>query len=336
MVRDRSFSERLPGMQNARVLNRRSWLAGALLGISAGSVTPRPLGAAQGGRAAGDADEIAAVQAAAKKAGLGPFSVNRTGHFLCLGDAPELFRETALDRCESLANAFLSYFRSREFDVDFPARSSTVIALKDDASYRAFSGDDGDNPGVTVGGHYDPETNRLVIFDFRPKREELAAEPERVNLFTLVHETTHLLCFNTGLLSRTADVPACVSEGLATYVEIWRPGRKRTLGGINGPRLQVLVDARNNGNRWIPIADILANDDLCQNQKTGQLAYAESWLMVHHLLNTSAQLPKFKAYLAEIPAAAGANQRLEYAEKRLGSLKTLDRQVNRHAQQLLR
>ena len=48
------------------------------------------------------------------------------------------------------------------------------------------------------------------------------ADPERVNLLALVHETTHLLCFNTGLLSRKANVPAWVSEGLATYVEIWR------------------------------------------------------------------------------------------------------------------
>jgi len=278
---------------------------------------------------ANEAQEIAEVQASAKKAGLGPFALSRSKHFLGLGDAPDLFRETALKRCESLAEAFLTYFRERGFELAFPARASTVIALKDDASYRAYIGE---APGEEVGGHYDLETNRLVFFDFRPKRAELAAEAERVNLFTLVHETTHLLCFNTGLLSRKADVPACISEGLATYVELWRPAGKGRIGGTNAPRLEALVVARNNAERWIPIAEILADDDFVQSEKTGQLAYAESWLLVHYLLKTTpAQLAKFRAYLAEIPVAAGAAKRLEYAEARLGSLKTLDREVNRHA-----
>ncbi len=66
-----------------------------------------------------------------------------------------------------------------------------------------------------VGGHYDLDTNRLVMFDFRPASDEidLQADPERVNLLALVHETTHLLCFNTGMLSRQTDVPDWVSEG---------------------------------------------------------------------------------------------------------------------------
>jgi hypothetical protein len=289
-------------------------------------------------QARGDADEkqeIAQVQAIANKAGLGPFSLTRTENFLCLGDAPVLFCETALRKCESLAEAFLSYFRGRGFKLDMPQHRSTVIALKDDASYAAYIGE---APGDEVGGQYDLDTNRLVIFDFRPRRAELAADPERVNLFTLVHETTHLLCFNTGLLSRKADVPACVSEGLATYVELWRPApdRKAKIGAKNRPRLDALIGARNNAERWIPIADILANDDLVQNEKTGQLAYAESWLLVDFLFKNSAMLTKFKAYLAELPTDAGATKRLTYAEARLGSLKTLNHDVNRHAQRVIR
>ncbi len=95
----------------------------------------------------------------------------------------------------------------------------TVITLKDDSSFRAFIGAD---PGDDVGGHYDLETNQLVVFDFRDKKEDKPGNAERVNLFSLIHETAHMLCFNTGLLSRQADVPDCISEGLATFVEMWR------------------------------------------------------------------------------------------------------------------
>ncbi|MFI5387438.1 MAG: DUF1570 domain-containing protein [Fimbriimonadales bacterium] len=292
------------------------------------TVAPGVAGAGEAGGDATEAEEIADVQASAKKAGLAPFSITRTKHFLCLGDSPDRFRGGALEICEWLSEAFLSYFRERGFKVALPPRSSTVIALKDDASYRAYYGED---PGEAL-GHYDPETNRLVIFDSRPNMEGPKAAAQRLNLFKLVHETTHLLCFNTGLLSLTADVPDCISEGLATYAELWQPRGKGKVGGTNRPRLQALFDARKKGERWIPIADLLVDDDLCQSEQTGQLAYAESWALVHYLM--TARLAKFQAYLAEVPEADGAAERVKYAEARLGSLKTLDREVNRHAQKL--
>ena len=36
---------------------------------------------------------------------------------------------------------------------------------------------------------------------------------------TLVHEATHQLSFNTGLLNREGDTPLCIVEGLGTYGE---------------------------------------------------------------------------------------------------------------------
>ncbi len=339
MIQSSQFPERDQPADRSRVLSRRGWFLGTLWGIAGMRAAARAQSAPQARADANEAEEIAEVKAIAKKAGLGPFSLSRTEHFLCLGDTPVntpvKFSETALDRCEELTKAFLPHFRDRGFRLELPQRRLTVIALKDAASYGAYLGEP---PGDEIGGQYDLDTNRLVIFDFRPKRAELAADPERVNLFTLVHETTHLLCFNAGLLSRRADVPHCISEGLATYVELWRPGdRKAKIGVKNRPRLGALIGAQNNAERWIPIADILANDDVVQNKKTGQLAYAESWLLVHFLLQqNSAMLTKFKDYLAEMPAAAGAANRLKHAEARLGSLKTLNSDVNRHAKRVVR
>ena len=180
----------------------------------------------------------------AEKAGLGHLSRKATDHFLGLGDASPRFQSAALlEVCEPLAKGFVAHFGPRGFPVALPKHRMTVVTLKDDASYRAYIGQ---NPGETVGGHYDVETNQLVVFDFRTRQGVSAQEGNRVNIFTLVHETTHMLSFNTGLLSRESDVPACISEGLATSVELWLPGDRRGRGfeATNLPRLQVPVQVQ--------------------------------------------------------------------------------------------
>ena len=105
------------------------------------------------------------MRAIAKKAGLGPFSNSHTEHFLGLGDADDRFRATALKICESLAPVFLQHFRDKGFELALPKNRMTVITLKGRESYQAFTGED---PGTIGGGHYDLDTNRLVMFDFRP------------------------------------------------------------------------------------------------------------------------------------------------------------------------
>jgi hypothetical protein len=339
MYRTKSLSSGR-GILPISLISRRSWLKRVLLAAAVGPAMPRVGLSMQSKVDASDADEIAAVQALAKKAGLVPFKDSHTDHFLGLGDAPEVFRKTALGICESLSAAFLPHFRQKGFNLAMPAQRLTVITLKDKESYGAFLGDD---PGKMVGGHYDLDTNRLVMFDFRPTSDEidLQADPQRVNLLALVHETTHLLCFNTGLLSRQTDVPNWVSEGLATYVELWQKNKRppTPIGVVNRPWLSFLIDARSTDKPWIPIPDLIADDKTFWDEKTQQLSYAESWLLVHYLMKTEAQRPKFQAYLAELPpqGQGTAANRVALAEKHLGSLKKLDRELaDRYLKRLAR
>ena len=174
-----------------------------------------------------------------------------------------------------------------------------------------------------------------MIFDFRPKGQgpAVVANPERVNLLALVHETTHLLCFNTGLLSRKANVPDWVSEGLATYVELWR-NKQTPIGRPNRPWLSHLRNVRNTDKPWIPIHSLVSSDQTFDDDKTdddgknARLSYAESWLLVHYLMKEP-QLPKFRAYLASLPAEETASERVEHVEKHLGPIATLDRELGR-------
>jgi hypothetical protein len=311
-------------------VSRRCWLAAAFLSLAGVSPSVRPGWSMQTKKAESDtesdAKEIALVQAIAKRAGLERFSSSHKAHFLGIGDADARFRTSALNICESLAPVFIQHFNSKGHKLALPKNRMTVITLKSAESYQAFLGE---NPGGKVGGHYDLDTNRLVMFDFRPADEGPAVvnDPTRVNLLTLVHETTHMLCFNTGLLSRESNVPDWVSEGLATYVEQWRNKQSR-IGEPNIGWLSFLKDSRDKGTPWIPITELFADDKKFDGD-TLELSYAESWLAVHYLMKPQ-QLPKFRAYLAGLPSEEAAANRIKYAEKHLGPLEKLEHEIDRH------
>jgi hypothetical protein len=262
-------------------------------------------------------------------------------HFLVVGDAPDPFRERALEVCEMLGQTFLDHFDEKKFTVAYPDdRRLSVVVLRSPESYAAYQGVPADE---VIGGHYDLGVNRLVIFDSRPAGRNEEAAATRVNTFALVHETAHLLSFNTGLLSREADVPLAISEGLATYVELWVPpsrgrsrGRREPIGIINRPRLQALLDARDAEESWIPLATILEDDESFRRVETRQLAYAEAWLLVHNLLKTPSRLAGFRTYLDRLRQARGTRSRLTDLESTLGPLDRLDREVKRYKTRILR
>ena len=158
---------------------------------------------------------------------------------------------------------------------------------------------------------------------FSPGTKDLGGQAERVNLFTLVHETAHQLSFNTGLLDRKGNLPLSILEGLATYVEMWRPGVKNAVGGVNLPRLQALRQSED----WIPITELLASDKAFKPE-TEQLAYAESWLLVHYLLrSTTRRRPRFREFLTQAQKAKDSADRVRIAEKTLGPLDRLEHEV---------
>jgi hypothetical protein len=335
------------------LLSRRRWLTAMAVGPWGLSAWPPAALARQARKEPTEAEEIAEVEAMAQKLGLGQFIHvrSRKGQFLGLGDAPKEFCEAALGICESVAAAFLQYFQEQGFKLALPKRALTVITLKDDASYRAVSGDD---PGANVGGHYDLDTNRLVMFDFRPRRgapgapadpvdpgsqdpdrrPDPGANAELINRISLVHETTHLLSFNTGLLPREAKVPDWVSEGLAIYVELWRRTRPQVkIGAVHRPWLQVLSKAKQPNEQWIPLRDLVADDKAIWDANTQELAYAESWLLVHYLMKNEPK--KFRAYLAALKDAKDDSKRMTLFEAQLGPVKTVSAQVDSYLKQRL-
>ncbi|MHB1558709.1 MAG: DUF1570 domain-containing protein [Isosphaeraceae bacterium] len=269
-----------------------------------------------------------AIEAQARKVGLGGFEGHWTDHFLGVGNTTAGYRAEGLNLCEMIAHDFVSHFHERGFPVELPPRRMTVILLKDVNDYAVFSES---KPEKLEGGRYYVDTNRLVVFDFRPEPGDVAVDAKRLNTFTLVHETIHLLSYNTGLLSAAADLPAAISEGIAIYGELWtRLERRKAFGMVSQPWLEAMNQAAANRLPWIPIGKLIADDRAIEDPDLVHLAYAESWLLVHMLLRQPAWRPKFRKYLAGMPKLGGKLDRTAYAESVLGPMERLDRAVREY------
>ena len=297
-----------------REMDRRGWLRLAAAGLA------WPVVARAGGK-----DEAEEVEARARAAGLAGFGRSESTHYLGVGNAPREYREEILAACEAIAAEFVKHFRAKGFDpLALPAGKMIVVVLADAVSYARFAGK---QAGLSVGGHYEPDANRLVVFDYRSSQDELAANAKQINSFTLVHETLHGLSFNTGLLDRAGDVPAIVGEGLATYGETWRPKGKGKIGDHNLARL--------NGFRgnvpWIRLPRLLAEDGLFEDAAAQNVAYAAAWSFVHAHLTDKARLPKFRAYLAAIKGRKDWSHRLDDASAHLGDLDKLNDEIRKYA-----
>ena len=294
---------------------RRSWLLGTL-----GSLVLGP------GLARGDA-ALDTIKARAKAAGLETFEESESTGYRAIGDARRSFREAALEVCEAVAADYRKHFTDKKFDLETPKEKLIVVILKGPQSYAAF---EGIALGEAGGGHFDRETNWLVVYDFRgPGAIPKAPVAEIDNTFSLVHEAIHQLTFNTGVLDRAADIPLLVIEGLATYAETWGPHHRGDIGSINFRRRKGLEEGRARGAKWIPLESLLASDQYfdAKDDPTQQVVYAESWMFVHKLLKDPARLPQFRAYLKALLAKPDPKRRLELARARLGDLARLEKQI---------
>jgi hypothetical protein len=308
-------------------MSRRCWLRGAL-----GCLAARPSRNLVGAVDEAESREVAAVKAQGRAAGLGPFEITRTEYYLGVGDAPERYRAEALVLCEAVARDCTDHFRNAGFDVAMPAQRLVVVLLADAEAFARYLGVDRDR---AVGGIYELETNHLVCFDLR-KSSDPNPRAARGNTIALVHEATHQWSFNAGLLDRQADVPVCVTEGIAMYAEERPPRGRARPGGINQGRVEGLRVALRAGAAWIPLTKLLVDDRLAGGETdpvTQQLVYALDWLLVHTLMQPSRRVA-FRGYLERLRHRREPSRRLADAEEMLGDLESLEGELRRLATRL--
>jgi hypothetical protein len=306
-------------------IDRRAWLAGALAGC---------LGTPAGADDVKEEEEIRTIEERALKAGLGPLRTKRSKHFLAVGNALDDYLRIVLIDCEMVALDYMDHYREKGFKVTFPAERMIAVVLEDERAFRRFLRGQVSPAAVGV---YDAKSNWLVVQDYRHARARGNLPGWAYNLQKQAHEATHQLTFNTGLLNRHGDTPRCIGEGLAMYGEYRRPNVRMAPGQISTGQLHDLAHLQR-GVGWYPVAKLLRDDGwwvAAGDEAKRGLCYAESWLLVHYMIQDPTRLPTFRSYLEAIYERKNADTRLDDARLHWGDLGQLDKDLKQYSIRLL-
>jgi hypothetical protein len=220
------------------------------------------------------------------------FDVSTTRHYLVVHPVGE--RDQWANRFEDLYTRFEHYFRVRGFKLAQPQYPLVAIVFRDQGDYRRHVAAGGSPPHANTLGHYDPASNRVLLFDIT---DGVSGADWSENANTIIHEATHQTAFNVGVHQRFADVPRWVGEGLATMFEargVWnRAFDQSQTDRINQGRLNDFRAYAATRRRPGAMAELIASDDAFRSDAGG--AYAEAWALSFYLCETQPRL--YAAYL---------------------------------------
>jgi hypothetical protein len=274
------------------------------------------------------------MQRLVRDKGLAPVTRFESKHFVAWSNAEADFTRTRLRDCEMIYQLFFEHFRRRGFAVRAPAAKLMVAVFDSQAGFEAYLGL---RLSLTVTGVYSRDRNQLAVYDLSQneglvtdrnkalqatrniRRDEdkrryletvhrhLGEWSQDGSLSTSMHETAHHLSFNCGLLSRHGDVPAWLSEGLATYCEATEQGRWQGIGEPNPHRAAVLATVVQRGWKFIPLRVLVQHDEWRFDRGAAVVGYSQAWGLFHFLMQRPAA---FRSYLALISPRRTPDHRL--------------------------
>ncbi len=225
------------------------------------------------------------------------FHVTTTAHYVIAFNTSRAYASWCGALLERLYRAFLNFWRRRDFDLHDPELPLVVVILSDANAFRRYAVDELGDAANSVVGYYSLRTNHVTMYDLtgvqglrrptghrgsvaeinhtlsRPEAEPLVA--------TVIHEATHQIAFNCGLMRRYADIPMWVTEGLAIYFETPDLNSSRGWRGIGQINYRRLATLRRSllANRLGALPQLVAGDDRMRNVRTAGDAYAEAWAL---------------------------------------------------------
>ncbi|MCA9264120.1 MAG: DUF1570 domain-containing protein, partial [Planctomycetales bacterium] len=285
-------------------------------------------------------------------------AVHTTAHFAIFYNTSKPYAQWCGALYERLYSGFYNYWQKRHMELHAPEVPLIALVFADKESYLQQARQELGEAATSIVGYYSLQSNRIVTYDLtgvdqlrstQSRRtgsnsrhiNAILSRPEAAPLVaTIIHEATHQLCYNSGLLSRHVDHPLWLSEGLAIFFETPDLGRSRgwrTVGAVHTGRLDRLrrsLAARDAN----ALTELLASDQRLRSPETSIDAYAESWALCYYLLRVHPQ--EFAEYLQDqgsrrplIPD--DTEQRLARFRKYLGNdLDGLDREFLRYIDKL--
>jgi hypothetical protein len=265
----------------------------------------------------------------------GPIRLARSRRYVLIGQAGDPLWSLAARSLDRLYDEFVTHFSQRGFDLQLPKDPLPVILLPDRAAFETLAGNSAQG---NYGGLYRLDLGCLVVHDQSENGKRLESA-QAAHLRNLSHEGTHQLCYRSGMLTAGRDIPLAIAEGLAVYGESYQTEGHHALGQLNRPRFDLLYQRDGRKAPWIPFEQLLANDGWFRtgdDPTRASVAYAQSWLLIHYLLNVTPLVPRFRAYLSAIAKRSDASRRIEDVRRYLGDPRELGTRVRNHGLDLPR
>ncbi|MGL4513385.1 MAG: DUF1570 domain-containing protein [Lacipirellulaceae bacterium] len=271
------------------------------------------------------------------------FRVHTTDHYVVAYNTSREFAEWTSSLLEGLHKALVAFWRKRGLRLAEPRFPLPIVIHESRTAYQVASRGDLGAAGLGAIGYYNLKTNRVRMYDLtgseelrglassgprRGSRREVsmmlatpAAEPL---VSTIVHEATHQVAFNTGILQRYSDLPLWLVEGMAVYFEAPEAGASRGWRGVGKPnplRYQTFVANLPNWNKS-SLTSLLASDKRLRDPRTGPDAYADAWALTYYLLKRRPddyvayvkRMGAKKAYEAPAPGDAPKRRLKEFTD----------------------
>jgi tetratricopeptide (TPR) repeat protein len=206
----------------------------------------------------------------------------RTQHFTVFSNAGSQRAEEVGQALERLCEVFTA--TNPGLRATSP-RPTDVYAFKDEASFKPYL------PSRTedISGWYQSGTDRdMIAFNLAPPTGEWTEVP--------FHEYTH-----SYLRNNLVNLPLWLNEGLAEYYSVTRIDR----GTAEIGRPKGLNSAWCREHTMLPIAELFAftgdSPDYLRATDRRHTFYAESWLLIHHLLqSTTENARRFEAFMLSL------------------------------------
>lgn len=238
-----------------------------------------------------DADELAEWLTA--RMGMA-FGIRQTEHFVICTSASEVFTDYTADLLEKVYSEFFAFFDDSSLALHKPVGPLPVVVFRRQEDLRTHAA--AQHPEQLfedVRGYYTVRFNQMYVSGTpapQPRtRRELTAylRKHTRHTETIVHETVHLLGYNSGLHTRLADNPLWFTEGLAAWFEP-STGRGPLLwtgpGNTNRTYVRHLKKQRMNKSLPVSLATLIRGNQAFLRTETNSDAYASSWAFVYYLL----------------------------------------------------
>lgn len=230
------------------------------------------------------------------------FRVHTTKRYVIAYDTSREYAEWTSSLLEGLYKALTRYWKKQGIELEEPRFPLPIVIHSSAKAYQAEAKGEGVGKGVI--GYYHLKTNRVRMFDLtgaqemrsaglsmrRGSRSEisrmLSAPVAGPLVATIVHEATHQVCFNTGLLQRMADLPLWLVEGMAVYFEAPQAGSNRGWRGIGKMNERRMATFLRNLPKWneSSLTSLIGSDDRLRDPRTAGAAYADAWALNYYLI----------------------------------------------------